>query len=209
MTSKILNAVLFQLVWFACVWGGASGHWWLAVASVTGFALWQVPRSATPKTELALMGAAVFTGLVVDTAYVAAGLVSYPQPGPWRGVAPVWIIALWVGFALTLNHSLAWLKGRPLAAAVMGGLAGPFSFWIGATRFEAAEFVAPAPLVLVILGAGWALLLPGLFALAGRLESPQSPNIARHPHSSLQPACVAAETRGSGTRNPLGGGERQ
>lgn len=209
MTSKILNAVLFQLIWFACVWGGASGRWWLAVASVIGFALWQVPRSARPKTELALMGAAVFTGLLVDTVYVVAGLVSYPQPGPWRGLAPVWIIALWVGFALTLNHSLAWLKDRPLAAALMGGLAGPLSFWIGVTRFAAAEFVAPAPLVLVILGAAWALLLPGLFALASRLENSQPPTFTRHPQSSLRPARVAAEPCGPGNRGPQGGGGRR
>lgn len=208
MPSKILNAVLFQLVWFACVWGGASGLWWLAVASVIGFALWQVPRSSAPRTELALVGAAVATGFVVDTAYVVAGLVDYPQPGPWRGVAPIWILALWVGFALTLNHSLAWLKGRPLAAALMGGLAGPFSFWVGATRFEAAEFVAPAPFVLMILGAAWALLLPGLFALAGRLGNPRPATITRHRHSSLQPARVAAESCGTGNRGPRSGEDR-
>jgi len=208
MTSKILNAVLFQLVWFACVWGGARGLWWLAVASVIGFALWQVPRSSAPRTELALVGAAVVTGLVVDTTYVVAGLVSYPEPGPWRGVAPIWILALWVGFALTLNHSLAWLKGRPLAAALMGGLAGPFSFWIGVTRFAAAEFVAPAPVVLMILGTVWAVLLPGLFALAGRLEALQPPTITRHPQSSLQPALVAAESCGTGNSGPRSGEDR-
>jgi hypothetical protein len=168
MRDKIINGVLFQLVWIGCVWGGSSGRWWLGPACVLLFGLWQVPRSSMPSSELKLVAAAVVFGLTVDTAYVALGLISYPAPGPWQTVAPIWILALWVGFALTLNHSLAWLKGRPILATVMGATAGPFSFWIGATGWGAASFAAPMPVVLAVQGSVWAVIIPGLVTFADR-----------------------------------------
>lgn len=56
-------------------------------------------------------------GFVVDTVMAATGLLRYASPVPVEGIAPVWILSLWMGFALTLNHSLSyvmrhwWLSG--------------------------------------------------------------------------------------------------
>ena len=166
--GSIVNGVLFQLVWFACVWGGASGRWWIAVASVLAFAWWQIPRSRNPQGELLLIAASMSVGLITDTVFLGTGLIAYPHPGPWDMTAPVWILALWAGFALTLNHSMAWLKGRPLAATLVGGGGGAFSFWVGASSWGAAVFVAPTAIVLGVLALVWAAIVPALVALAGR-----------------------------------------
>jgi hypothetical protein len=176
MAGKIINAVMLKIVWISCVWGGATGYWWLGVAAVAVFAAWQIPRSPRPLAEIKLAAIAAMVGLVVDTAYIRTGLLAYPAPGPWQAVAPIWILALWIGFALSLNHSLAWLKGRPMGAALMGGIAGPFSFWFGATSWKAAEFVAPTPLVLAVLAFVWALIIPALVAVAERLHSVDPPS---------------------------------
>lgn len=170
MRGRIVNGMLFQLVWIGCVWGGATGRWWLGPLFVVAFGLWQVPRTDSPLADLKLATVAAGTGLIVDTAYLRLGLVAYPEPGPWVAMAPIWILALWVGFALTLNHSLAWLKGRPALAAVMGATAGPLSFWVGANTWKASEFLMPAPVVLAVLAFAWALIIPGLVTLAFRAD---------------------------------------
>jgi hypothetical protein len=170
MARKIVNGVFFQIVWTACVWGGGSGRWWLGPLLVTVFALWQIPRSLRPRGELWLVLSAIAIGIVVDSAFMRAGLLSYPAPGPWQGLAPIWILALWAGFALTLNHSLAWIKGRPVVAALLGGIAGPFSYWVGSSAWKAVDFVAPTPVVLAVLGISWGLVTPGLVALAARFQ---------------------------------------
>lgn len=162
----IVNAVLFQLVWVACVGGGAAGRWWLGPLAVLAFALWQVPRSPHPRAELTLVALAAVLGAGVDSALVLGGLLRFPSTGPWPLPAPVWIVALWVGFALTLNHSLAWLKGRTVIAVILGAVAGPFSYWVGATAWQAVTFTVATPVVLATLAVVWAIATPALLHLA-------------------------------------------
>jgi len=83
-------------------------------------------------------------------------------------MAPPWILGLWALFATTLNVSLNWLKGRWLVAALLGGIAGPLSYWAGA-RLGAVVLVEPVP-ALVALSIGWAILMPLLMALARRYD---------------------------------------
>ena len=147
-------------------------------AVVLAFAIWEIPRSRSPRRELALVATAAVIGLVVDSSYLRLGLLSYPQHGPLEPLAPVWIVALWVGFALTLNHSLAWMQGSRFFSAALGGISGAFSFWIGAKVWGAAEFVAPPALVLTVLALVWSIIIPALLAIARRLAAcPCSPTM--------------------------------
>jgi hypothetical protein len=168
--AALVNAVVFQLAWAACVIGGANGLWWAGPIVVAAFAWWQVPRSRRPRGELALMAIAAVAGLAIDTAYLRLGLVSYPAHGPGFPLAPLWIVALWIGFALTLNHSMTWLHGRPLVAALFGGVGGPFSFWIAVETWGAASFVAPQTTVLAVLAVVWSVVTPTLLWIAHRVS---------------------------------------
>jgi hypothetical protein len=184
MRNNLINAAAFQAIWFLCVYGGASGSWWLGPVAVLCFALWHIPRSANPRGELVLAACATAVALAVDSTYILIGFLSYPHSGPWTGVAPVWIIALWIGFALTLNHSLSWLHGRPVLAALLGGVGGPFSLWTGASVWGAVEFTAATPVVLAVLGVVWAVLTPLLAGLS-RLIADGSISLTK-PHPSMR-----------------------
>lgn len=158
-------------MWIACVGGGGAGLWWLGPLAVLAFGIWQVSRSSFRFGELSMVLVAAPLGMTVDTLLIGFGLLKYPTPGPWGpGVAPIWIVALWVGFVLTLNHSLAWLKGKPGLAFVVGGVAGPFSYWLGATTWRAVEFSAPMIVVLGALTIVWAVITPALVLLADRFD---------------------------------------
>ncbi len=166
--AMIVNFVLFQLAWFACVLGAAQGHPWvgpLVVALVAGYHLARAPQ---PGLELALLGAAAWVGLVFDSALVATGWLAYPS-GQWHALlAPYWIVAMWVAFATTLNLSLDWLKGRPALTIAFGAIGGPMAYLAGAA-LGGVSFVDQVP-ALVMLTLGWALITPLLVALSARLN---------------------------------------
>jgi hypothetical protein len=88
---------------------------------------------------------------------------------PGSGVAPIWIVALWCAFALTLNHSLSSLKRHPALAALLGLAGGPLAYWIACHAWKAVHFDDTTVATLVALGLAWALATPLLLWLATRL----------------------------------------
>ena len=166
--AVIVNFVLFQLAWLACVIGAARGQPWVGPVVVAVVAAWHLAQSRRPGPELALLGAAAAIGTVFDSLLVATGWLVYPS-GQWHPlVAPYWIVALWIAFATTLNVSLDWLKGRPLLAAVFGGLGGPMAYLAGA-GLGGVAFVDKVS-AMTLLAFGWAVLTPLLVTLAARLN---------------------------------------
>ena len=169
----LVNFILFQLAWLACVLGAAQGHPWFGPLVVACVVAYHLQRAANPGPEAMLLLSAALIGTLFDSALVASGWLVYPA-GQWHPlVAPYWIIALWVAFASTLNVSLNWLKGRPLLSVLFGTLGGPLAYLAGA-RLGGVEFTEQA-WALGALGLGWALLTPLLVALSARLNGWKAP----------------------------------
>lgn len=166
----LANIVCFQLVWMITVGGAAQGLWWTGPLAVLAFAAWQVPLSPAPRADLKLMVIAAVAGFAIDSALVLSGLLSFRTPVPWDFAAPIWIVALWVAFALTLNHSMDSLKRRPVLAVLLGLLGGPLAYWVAAHVWNAVDLNGSALLGLAMIGLVWALITPMLLALAERLK---------------------------------------
>ncbi len=165
----VLNAVLFQCVWFATVAGAGYGLWWTGLPVLLVFALWQLRTSRWPRADLQLVLCAVVLGFIVDSVLAAGGWLRYATPWPSQLFAPVWIVVLWAGFALTVNHSMAFLKGRVWLAVLFGAIGGPLAYFGAARLFDAVQFDASSQMPTVLLAVGWALATPLLMALATRL----------------------------------------
>lgn len=178
--NLILNAVLFQLTWIAAVAGAGHGLWWPGLVMLAVFATWQLRDRETRGADLRLLAWALPIGLLVDTLWVQSGMLSFATPLPWSGLAPVWIVVLWAGFTLTLNHSLRALKSRPLMAAVLGLLGGPLAYWIASSAWGAAEIHWPLWQALLALGIAWGVLTPFLCRLANRPPVPPGPVAPAH-----------------------------
>jgi len=175
------NFIAFQLGWFACVLGAANGLPWFGPLVVVAVVLFHLASSRRPGRELRLVVAAMLLGLVVDSLLLATGWLRYPT-GQWLpGVAPYWIVAMWGLFATTLNVSMAWLRGRPVLAVLMGGTGGPLSYVAG-EKLGAIE-LAPALPALTALAIAWALAMPLLMRLAERFDGVSAaslPEFVRH-----------------------------
>lgn len=166
---SLLNVIGFQMVWNAAVGGAAQGWWWAGPLALAVFFALHMVFHRNWQDDARLMAIAAAMGLVVDSAWVQAGWMVFDTAVPWPSLAPVWIVAMWMGFALTLNHSLAFLKGRPWLGAWLGLLGGPLAYW-AAERGWAAVQIQPTFHPYLALGLAWAMLTPALAALAARMK---------------------------------------
>jgi hypothetical protein len=167
-----INFVVFQLGWLASVIGGAEGVPWAGVVAAAIAVALHVRIAKQPANEIMLLAACAALGAVFDSALVTLGLVSYPSGMFADGVAPYWIIAMWVLFGTTLNVSLRWLRGSPLLASVLGLIAAPLAYY-GGEKLGGISLLQPTS-ALVALGVGWAVMLPVLTLLAERLDGMSS-----------------------------------
>lgn len=161
----IANLLGFQAVWFAAVIGAAQGMPWAGplAALVFGVAhfIWTPDRGGDAK----LLAVSLPMGLLADSLLVVTGVLVFTSPWPSTYLAPAWILAMWAGFALTLNHSMAFLRGRPWLAAAFGAIGGPLAYLGAANGFDAVSFGTSTTVAMLALGAVWGLALPVLYAL--------------------------------------------
>ncbi len=155
-----LNAIGYQAVWFCAVIGAGDGHWWPGVAAAAVFITWQWAVSTQRAADLRLVALALLCGVVVDGALAASDWGAYAASPLGDRVAPPWILAVWMSFAMTLRVSLAWLCRRPWTALAVGALGGPLA-WLGAARgWQAVVFDPPEWRALALLVVAWALAMP-------------------------------------------------
>lgn len=163
--TNIANLVLYILVWFACVLGAANNLIWIGLLSLAIFVGWQLAVSEDHVGDIRLLGAAALAGLIVDTSYIQAGLLHYASPLPSPELAPWWVMALWLNFALLLNHSLRRLQDHPWLAMALGFVGG-FIACYGGIRLNVLFLEVPELYMLLVFAAVWAVAIPALVWVA-------------------------------------------
>lgn len=176
--KSFINFVLFQLCWSGFVGGAGHGMWWIGLIPLTVFVGWQIHDSAVPKTDRTLVVAAALLGFVVDTAFLKAGLLTYASPEPFADFAPAWMTGLWIAFALTLNHSMKFLHGKPVVGVVFGAIGGPLAYYAAAHAWNALVIHDPNWHAYLALAIGWGLLTPLLVGIAVKLSAREQPSVA-------------------------------
>jgi hypothetical protein len=167
--ANIFNALLFQLNWFACVLGGAHGQplWALLTLSLM-FA--QTARGTTLRADVVLALSAAAIGLFLDSLWISSGILDYGTR-----FAPVWIVMMWMGAALSLNHSLAWLKPQPWLGGILAAMVAPLCYLSGESLGAVSVDNAGLPVVAVswLLVFGFGLRFAGGISKASRTTHPQ------------------------------------
>jgi hypothetical protein len=164
--ASIWNFIQFQVGWFGIVLNVAADQMLFAyLIAIAVFAL-HLMWVRNPIPELLLLAALAVVGWLWETLVLATGWIAYGDGGgQW---APLWLACLWANFATTLNHSLRWLQGRWLLAALFGAAGGPLAFFAG-EKLGAAVFLEPGAM-LILLAGGWLVLTPASVYTARRLR---------------------------------------
>ncbi|NBQ40695.1 MAG: DUF2878 domain-containing protein, partial [Alphaproteobacteria bacterium] len=168
--KSLLNFTLFQLAWFAAITGGAAGYDGLAALPAVAVCLLHLGLNRLSwRGEAWLILGVTLLGLIVETAFISFGALHYAGSEAGLPLPPLWILALWAGLALTLNHSLAWLQSRLVLAALLGAVNSPLSY-LAASRLGALNIVTESGAWFLGLSLSWAVALPLLLWLASHLK---------------------------------------
>ena len=165
-TAWLVSCLTFQAGWFACVLGAARGTPIAGVVLVAALVTGHLALSRRRLADAAFLGASGLFGYAADSALVLAGWIRFPEPAALGGPSALWMVALWVLFASTLEGCMSWLRDRWVLAAGLGAVSGPLSYLAGA-RLGAIELAEPAAAPLAAIGVTWAAAMPVLLALHG------------------------------------------
>lgn len=163
---KVINFAAFHLVWITCVLTASQGLVWPGPALAFIFVAFTLLTSDDRRADGILLLLALLGGGLLDTLWATTGVMSY-MASPWGNWVPPWILGLWAGFAMTINHSLAWLRHKYLALAVLAAVFCPVSYYAG-MQLGALDWFMPI-VILTVAPLSWAFLLLGLGHLNGRL----------------------------------------
>jgi hypothetical protein len=158
---KLLDFVVLNVGWIVCVVGAANGLFWAGptfVACVLVLHVALLPAHRRVDRVLLLIATGAF-GLAVDSLQVVRGVIAFPETAPRVMLLPIWMAALWPLLATTFDGALAWLRQRPLLAALFGFFGGPPGY-IAASRLGALELREPLLPTLLSLAIGWTIVLP-------------------------------------------------
>ena len=164
----IINFILFQIGWFACVVGAAKQMPWLGVIVVLAIVIWHLSQAKKPKLEVYLLILTLIIGAIYDQTMLQNKLLTYQSHGWSNSVTPAWILALWVEFATILNVSLRWMRGHWLIAILFGAIGGPLAY-IGAAKLGAVT-INVLPLSYIALSVGWAIITPLLLKISEKYD---------------------------------------
>ena len=168
--NTIINFVAFQCNWFACVFAAANGMPWLGPVTVSLWLLVHLKihqQNLKPEFLLALFAGTLGYGL--DSLMLIFNVIQFPAYAQLGYLSPLWMVALWLNFAMTNRHSLDWLNKKYIAISLFGGIGGALAYWTG---HKIGAIVLPNITVsLAIVFIIWSIALVILYLVSDRLSS--------------------------------------
>ena len=157
----MVNFILFQIGWFACVISAARQLEWLALLSIGICIAIHLSIVKDRMSELQIILTAGLMGLIIDSTLISLGVFIPEFSIGVGGIAPLWLVGMWMLFGITINHSLRWLNQRYFIAAVMGFVFAPVAYLAG-QRLGALTFPSDYPdyISLLAIGSCWIFVTP-------------------------------------------------
>ncbi|MDZ4675784.1 MAG: DUF2878 domain-containing protein [Gemmatimonadota bacterium] len=165
LKALAINLLLYKIGWFGGVLAAARNMPWAGgalIAVLIGVHLWLV---GDRQRELRIILTCGLLGAVIDSAQMQAGVLTFEGGFLFPWLCPPWIILMWMQMGTTLRYCLRFLQGRPLVAALMGGVAGPLSFHAG-ERMGAVTLHPNPQLAIASLAISWTVAMPLMMWLA-------------------------------------------
>lgn len=168
MKNAIYNLGLFKAGWAAVVLLAAADLPLAGSLAALAVVFIHLLRSPGRRAELMLIVVSALVGFTWESFLVATDVLEYGSGAILPGAAPLWIVSMWMLFATTLNVGMRWLRRSNAAAVIAGLVGGPMAFIAG--QSAGAVTLTEPVYSIIIIGLGWALLLPALVAVASRLD---------------------------------------
>lgn len=173
--NNIVNLILFQTGWMACVAGAVYIDPLTGVVYGVAFLVFHLINHHQRSNEISFIVFVALIGYLIDSQLVNYGFFEYYEHEDWL-VAPLWIASLWAIFSTTIGRSLSWLSSHYVLAALLGAVFGPVAY------YSAAEIGAVTILKnnqgLYFQSFIWACMMPLMFWLYQFLNQ-QDPSLQK------------------------------
>lgn len=166
--QMLLNIAGFQAGWFSCVLMAAQGTPLYGVVIAIAIVLLHIATSQNRLVIMILLTITTITGSIWDSMLINLGIFEFQNGQLGEKIVPLWIMAMWLLFATTLNVSLRWLYNRFWLAVAIGAVAGPLAYQGGAAL--GGVNITGGLTANIIIATGWAFILPALMHLTQSLE---------------------------------------
>ena len=153
----LTNIFIYQAIWFICVLGENKYLPFVVVLLGLHFYL-----SPCRKADLIVVFKLLMIGIIIDGSLNGLGFFSFPAKGL---LIPYWLMFVWMGLATLPNHSLKWMRNRPVLSLIFGAFGGPAAYWAG-VRLGAADFNGNLLPSVLLLGLIWGALWPAVMYLS-------------------------------------------
>ena len=167
---SIANALGYQAVWFVTLLSASKGHFWFGFLSSLVFSGLMLCFGGNARQDGRIVIIGLVLGVSIDTLFAISGWIEYAQSWSSISIAPLWIIALWLSFSFTLNHSMSFLRKNYVAAAAFGFIGGPLAYWCADRVFDVISYGTSTGLVMLALGVSWGLVIPAIFYIDKRIS---------------------------------------
>ncbi len=164
--SKLLNFAWYQLLWFTAVLGTSQ-----ALPVLLLLVALHLLLVSNRGSELALMAGAAVLGTLFDASLTVAGYYSFAADdgGP---LFPFWLPVIWMGFAGTLRHSMAFMVARPSLMTFAATVFAPLTY-LAAQRLGAVSFPHGSVATAVVIGLCWWVITPLLLRIDALTRHPE------------------------------------
>ncbi len=130
---SLVNGLLYGITWFILIFYGPKGSSFIPIVAAIGCYAAQITLFAKfDKKSLSvcipLSFTAVCLGLLQEMVFIKSGILAYPNGGIFP---PLWLLALYPLFSLTLNSSLKFLNRNLLLTFFLGGFGALLSYLSG------------------------------------------------------------------------------
>lgn len=161
----IANVVLFQAAWCASIFGAAAGNAWLGPVCMAVLVAIHLLITPTRRADSRTIPICTAIGIVAEMLTASISGTSFAAHTPAAAPIPLWMAAIWPGFATLLNSSMAWMQTRPLIAVAFGAIGGPVAYYGGASAGAVRLGESPA-MALAAVAIQYAVLMPILCEIA-------------------------------------------
>lgn len=151
-----VNIGLFQLGWFACIFLPGTLLLTVLILFIVIHFYWLVLKEER-RYEIHTMIKVLFVGAIVEFSFFSSGLLVNKDASI---LPPLWIMAMWLLFGTLLNHSLVWLRGRYLLAAICALASAPLSYYAGSKLQGDVVLGYNSAMSLLFIGMVWAIAFP-------------------------------------------------
>lgn len=167
--SKLVYAITFQIGWFVCIMAGNIASLFYAALFLTAH-LWFVTRQKASfsshkeilNKELTWILLIVAFGFAIETISFYQGFLYFETHENFYEknlLPPIWLVSLWLMFAIALRTCLAFIFQRPVISYLLSVIFVPINYYAGANLNPTVSLNQPYFLSLALITLLWLIFL--------------------------------------------------